>query len=91
MQSMKVDTQPRPSLLSWFKNLSVSHQPRVQFCTLSVYLFMVSWDYFWLLWLSRGCSEWSSGHVVIKKSVGSQLAVLMSLDIRRNSYTRLLF
>jgi len=46
MQSMKVDTQPRPnpSLLSWFKNLSLSHQPRVQFCPLSVNLFMVSWD-----------------------------------------------
>jgi len=60
MQSTKVDTQP--SLLSWFKNLSVSHQPRVQFCPLSVYLFMVFWDYFWLLWLSTGCSEWSSDH-----------------------------
>jgi len=40
MQSMKVDTQPRPSLLSWFKNLSVSHQSRVQFyqctCSLSI-------------------------------------------------------
>jgi len=23
---------------------------------------MVSWDYLWLLWLSKGCSEWSSGH-----------------------------
>jgi len=27
----------------------------------------------------------------IEKSVGSQLAVVMSLDIRRNNYTRLLF
>jgi len=36
MQSMKVFTQPRPSV--------------------------VSWDYFWLLWLSKGYSEWSSGH-----------------------------
>jgi len=64
MQSMKVDTKPgpSPSLLSWYKNFSVSHQPRVQFFQLSVYLFMVSWDYFWLLWLSKGWSEWSSGH-----------------------------
>jgi len=86
MQSMKVDIQPRPSLLSWFKNLSVSLQSRVQFCPISVYLFMVSWDYFWLLWLSK-----VSDRVAIEKSVGSQLAVPMSLDFRRNSYTRLLF
>jgi len=62
MQSMKVDAKPRPSLLSWFKNRSVSHQPRVQIFPLSVCLFMVSWDYFWILWLSKGYSEWSSGY-----------------------------
>jgi len=32
-----------------------------------------------------------SDRVAIEKSVGSQLAEPMSLDIRRNSYTRLLF
>jgi len=32
-----------------------------------------------------------SNRVAIDKSVGSQLAVPMSLDISRNSYTRLLF
>jgi len=60
MQSMKVDTQPR--LLSWFKNLSVSHQPRVQICPLSLCLFLFFWNYFWNLWLSNSYSEWSSSH-----------------------------
>jgi len=32
-----------------------------------------------------------SDRVAIEKSVGSQLAVPMSLDFRRNNYTRLLF
>jgi len=32
-----------------------------------------------------------SDRVAIEKSVGSQLAMPMSLDIRRNSYARLLF
>jgi len=29
MQFMKVDTKPRPSLLSWFRNLIMSHQSMV--------------------------------------------------------------
>jgi len=42
---------------------------------------------FWLLWLSMVAV---SDRVAIK-SVGSQLTVPISLDIRWNSYTRLLF
>jgi len=47
---------------------------------LSVYLFMVSWDYFCLLcgYLKVAVSD----RVAIEKLVGFQLAVLMSLDIR---------
>jgi len=49
---------------------------------------MVSWDYFGFYgYLIVTVSD----RVAIEKSVGSQLAVSMNLDIRRNSYTRLLF
>jgi len=49
---------------------------------------MVSWDFFG----SYGYLKVTvSDRVAIEKSVGSQLAVSMSLNIRWNNYTRLIF
>jgi len=50
------------------------------------------WDYFFpkIIFGSYGYLKVAvSDRVAIEKSVGSQLAVPISLDIRRNSYTRL--
>jgi len=83
MQSMKVDNKPRLSLLSWFE-ISLYHtSTESSFVQLSVHLPWLSGNIFG----SYGYLKIAmSDRVAIEKSVGSQLAVPMNLDIRQNQY-----
>jgi len=85
---MKVDTQP--SLAYWvdFKILVCHTSPGSSFfhyqCACLWFPGIIFGSYGYLKVIV-------SDRVAIEMSVGSQLAVPMSLDIRRNSYTRLIF